>query len=37
VENGKVVAVISSGDLTHWMVQDEAGEVQQLVDLGARP
>jgi CBS domain-containing protein len=37
VENGKVVAVISSGDLTHWMVKDEAGEVQQLVDFGARP
>jgi CBS domain-containing protein len=37
VESGKVVAVISSGDLTHWMVKDEAGEVQQLVDLDARP
>lgn len=36
VDGGKVVAVISSGDLTHWMVKDEAGEVQQLVDLGAR-
>lgn len=37
VENGKLLAVISSGDLTHWMVKDEVGEVQQLVDLDARP
>jgi len=37
VESGKLLAVISSGDLTHWMVKDEAGEVQQLVDLDARP
>jgi len=37
VESGKVLAVISSGDLTHWMVKDEAGEVQRLVDLDARP
>ncbi len=37
VESGKLLAVISSGDLTHWMVKDEAGAVQQLVDLDARP
>ena len=36
VDNGKVVAVISSGDLTHWLVQDQMGEVQELVDLAAR-
>jgi CBS domain-containing protein len=36
VENGKVLAVISSGDLTHWMVKDETGGVQELVDLNAR-
>jgi CBS domain-containing protein len=36
VENGKVLAVISSGDLTHWMVKDETGGVQELVDLAAR-
>ena len=36
VENGKVLAVISSGDLTHWLVKDQAGEVQELVDLAAR-
>ena len=37
VENGKVLAVISSGDLTHWLVQDQIGEVRELVDLTARP
>ena len=36
VENGKVLAVVSSGDLTHWMVKGEIGEVQELVDLAAR-
>ena len=36
VENGKVLAVISSGDLTHWLVKDKVGEVQELVDLAAR-
>ena len=36
VENGKVLAVVSSGDLTHWLVKDQIGEVQELVDLAAR-
>ncbi len=36
VENGKVLAVVSSGDLTHWLVKDQMGEVQELVDLAAR-
>ena len=36
VENGKVVAVVSSGDLTHWLVKDQMREVQELVDLAAR-
>lgn len=36
VENGKVLAVISSGDLTHWLVKDQMGEVQELVDLAAQ-
>jgi CBS domain-containing protein len=36
VENGKVLAVVSSGDLTHWLVKDQLGEVQQLVELAAR-
>ena len=33
VKNGKVLAVISSGDLTHWLVKDQMGEVQELVEL----
>jgi len=36
VDNGTVLAVVSSGDLTHWLVQDQMGEVQELVDLAAR-
>jgi len=36
VDNGKVLAVVSSGDLTHWLVQDQIGEVQELVDLAVR-
>jgi CBS domain-containing protein len=36
VENGKVLAVLSSGDLTHWLVTDQIGEVKELVDLAAR-
>lgn len=36
VDNGKVLAVISSGDLTHWLVQDQLGEVRELVDLAAQ-
>jgi CBS domain-containing protein len=36
VDNGKLVAVVSSGDLTRWLVKDQMGEVQELVDLAAR-
>ena len=36
VDNGTVLAVVSSGDLTHWLVQDQIGEVQELVDIAAR-
>jgi len=36
VDNGKVLAVVSSGDLTHWLVQDKLGEVRELVDLAGR-
>jgi CBS domain-containing protein len=36
VDNGKVLAVISGGDLTHWLVRDKIGEVRELVDLTAR-
>ena len=36
VENGKVLAVLSSGDLTHWLVKDQMGEVKELVDLAGQ-
>ncbi|MBI3042506.1 MAG: CBS domain-containing protein [Betaproteobacteria bacterium] len=36
VKNGKLVAVVSSGDLIHWLVKDQVREVQELVDLAAR-
>jgi CBS domain-containing protein len=36
VANGKVLAVVSSGDLTRWLVKDQMGEVQELVNLAAR-
>jgi len=36
VENGKVLAVISSGDLTHWMMQDKTGSVEEFVDIADR-
>jgi len=36
VDNGKLLAVVSSGDLTHWLVKDQMGEVQELVDLAGR-
>jgi CBS domain-containing protein len=36
VEDGKVLAVVSSGDLTHWLVKNQVGEVRELVDLAAR-
>ena len=36
VDNGEVLAVVSSGDLTHWLVQDQMGAVKELVDLAGR-
>ncbi len=36
VENGKLLAVVSSGDLTRWLIKDQMGEVQELVGLAAR-
>jgi CBS domain-containing protein len=36
VENGRLLAVVSSGDLTHWLVKDQVGEVKELVGLAAR-
>jgi CBS domain-containing protein len=36
VDNGRVLGVVSSGDLTRWLVQDRMGEVKELVDLAVR-
>ncbi len=36
VDNGRVLAVVSSGDLTRWLVQDQMGEVKELVNLAVR-
>jgi len=36
VENGRLLAVVSSGDLTRWMVGDRSGEVRDLVGLAAQ-
>ena len=36
VENGKLHAVLSSRDLTHWLVKNRDGEVQELVELANR-
>ena len=33
VENGRVVAMISSGDLTRWLVEDKVKDVREIVDL----
>jgi CBS domain-containing protein len=33
VEQGKVLGVISQGDLNHWLVRNQQAEVEQLVDF----
>lgn len=35
VHNGKVVGIVSSGDLTHWLVEDQVGEIRELVEITA--
>ena len=32
VRDDKVLGMISSGDLTHWLVEDRSGEIRELVD-----
>jgi signal-transduction protein with cAMP-binding, CBS, and nucleotidyltransferase domain len=32
VQDGKVLGMISSGDLTHWLVRDQPSEIRDLVD-----
>jgi CBS domain-containing protein len=36
VQDGKVLAMVSSGDLTHWLVRDQASEIRELVDTAAQ-
>jgi CBS domain-containing protein len=36
VQEGKVLGMVSSGDLTHWLVEDRSGEIRELVDLAGR-
>ncbi len=33
VREGKVLGLVSSGDLTHWVVKDQMKEIQELVDM----
>mgnify|MGYP001545920093 FL=1 len=35
-QNGKVLGMVSSGDLTHWLVEDRSGEIRELVDVAGR-
>ena len=32
VDGGKVVGMVSSGDLTHWLVRDQAGSIRERID-----
>ncbi len=36
VEGDKVVAMVSSGDLTRWVVQDKVKEIQDLVEVAGK-
>jgi CBS domain-containing protein len=36
VQNGDVLGMVSSGDLTHWLVEDRSGEIRELVDVAGR-
>ena len=36
VQDGKVLGMVSSGDLTHWLVEDRSGEIRELVDIAGR-
>lgn len=33
VQDGKVLALVSSGDLTHWLVKNRVGDVGELIDV----
>lgn len=36
VQDGKVMGMVSSGDLTHWLVRDQSAEIRNLVDTASR-
>ena len=36
VRDDKVLGMVSSGDLTHWLVEDREGEIRELVDIAGR-
>lgn len=36
VDNGKVLALVSSGDLTHWLVKDQMVGVQEVSELATK-
>jgi predicted transcriptional regulator len=36
VQEGRVLGVVSSGDLTHWLVKNQLGEIEELLNLAAR-
>jgi len=36
VKDGKVLGMVSSGDLTHWLVRDEPLEIRELLDTAKR-
>ena len=36
VQDGKVLGMVSSGDLTHWLVEDRSGEIRELGDIAGR-
>jgi CBS domain-containing protein len=36
VQDGKVLGMVSSGDLTHWLVRDQSMEIRDLVDTASR-
>jgi len=35
VQDGRLLAVVTSGDLTRWLVKDKVGEVHELVNLAS--
>lgn len=36
VHDGKVLGIVSSGDLTHWLVEDRPRDIRELVDIAGR-